>query len=54
MDNTEGTFRPLFERDGSQQEWYRDGEQPVVSCIMQEKAGFFDFNFGAILTYKQM
>ena len=29
----------------SQQEWYREGEQPVVSCMMQEKAGFFDFYF---------
>lgn len=24
----------LNEQEGSQQEWYREGEQPVVSCII--------------------
>ncbi|MDQ0722151.1 hypothetical protein QF049_003412 [Paenibacillus sp. W4I10] len=33
----------LNEQEGSQQEWYREGEQPVVSCILHEVAGFFDF-----------
>lgn len=45
MHNTKGTFKLLFEQAWGQQEWYREGEQPVVSCIMQEKAGFFDFYF---------
>ncbi|WP_435368256.1 hypothetical protein [Paenibacillus polysaccharolyticus] len=43
MDNMKGAFKLLFEQAWGQQEWYREGEQPVVSCIMQERAGFFDF-----------
>jgi len=33
-DNGMDAYRISSKENGSQQEWYREGEQPVVSCII--------------------